>query len=484
MSMLKKLGIALIALILILVLLFVLLTSGGDAKVAFAKVTGPDPVITEANAETIPTVDIAEPIGWGSDGAPTPAAGLSVTRFAEGLDHPRTLYTLPNGDVLAALTRAPGKEGGGGLTDWVAGLLMKKAGATGPSPNQIVLLRDSNGDGIANQRSVLLSGLNSPSGMAWHDGMLYVANNDAVLAYPYQPGQTTITAKPRKLMDLPAGGNHWMRNLIMGADGKSLFIAVGSASNIGENGMAAEEGRAMIWQYDLETNTPRMYGGGLRNPNGMAISPWSGELWTVVNERDMLGSDLVPDYLTNVPIGVQYGWPWVYWKDHFDRRVKYDYPEYINYVRKPEYSLGPHVAPLGLVFSQGGAKLGPNFASGAFVAEHGSWNRKPPSGYDVVYVKFDARGNPTGKPIPVLTGFLTADGKTHGRPTWLAWAKDGALLLSDDTAGIVWRIIDNKAAAQAPISAVKGESLTPLRELRGSSATFGADDYARVVPAQ
>ena len=281
-------------------------------------------------------------------------------------------------------------------------------------------------------------------------------------------------------MDLAPGPNHWMRNLLLSPDASKLYVAVGSASNIGERGMEAEEGRALIWEYDLENRSQRIYGAGLRNPNGLAWSPWSGELWTTVNERDMLGSDLVPDYLTNVPVGAQYGWPWVYWKDNVDRRVKAPMPQFmVEYTRRPEYALGPHVAALGLAFSQEGARLGEKYSSGAIIAQHGSWNRQPPSGYNVVYVAFDARGNPQGKPVPILSGFLTDDGKTHGRPTWVTFAKDGALLVSDDTAGIIWRVIDPSAEPAPAIERVRGDRLPPQRELKtGLQGSFG-EEYAR-----
>jgi glucose/arabinose dehydrogenase len=266
-----------------------------------------------------------------------------------------------------------------------------------------------------------------------------------------------------------------MRNVEIAPDGQNLYVAVGSVSNIGEAGMKVEEGRAMIWEYDLAAGRQRQFGVGLRNPNGMDFSPWTGELWTTVNERDMLGSDLVPDYLTNVPVGAQYGWPWVYYKINRDRRVEAPMPRFLmEYVRKPEFALGPHVAALGLVFSREGDRMGTGFASGAFIARHGSWNRKPPSGYDVVFVDFDARGNPVGKPVPVLTGFLKPDGTTRGRPTWVEWAKDGALLVSDDTAGIIWRVRAPDAAPAPAIAALQGERL-PARELKDPRAAFEAD---------
>ena len=477
MSIAKKLGLTFLVIVLILALALFFMTRGSSATLPIDQVTGDDPELTEPDAEWFPTVKIAEPIGWAANETPEAAAGLTVSRFAEGLDHPRTIHTLPNGDVLVSLTRAPaGEDDGGGIRGWIEGLLMSKAGATGASPDQVVLLRDTNGDGRADVKQVIADNLASPSGLAWQDGTLYIANHNAVFAYPYALGASRVGA-PRKITDLAPGGGHWMRNLQLSADGTQLFVAVGSATNIADDGMEAEQGRALIWEVDLATGRRRQFAGGLRNPNGLAINPWSGELWTTVNERDMLGSDLVPDYLTNVPLGAQYGWPWVYWGDNYDRRVEYPIPDYINYVRRPEYALG-------LVFSREGAKMGERFGNGAFIARHGSWNRKPPSGYDVVYVAFDDLGNPVGKPVPVLSGFLTADGKTHGRPTWVDWASDGALLVSDDTAGIIWRTVAPNAQPHPAIERIRNESLPPQRELRGQSATFGADDFAREVPAQ
>ncbi|MXO48018.1 sorbosone dehydrogenase family protein [Erythrobacter vulgaris] len=481
MSILKKLGIALLVLVVILAIFAFVVTRGDTAELPMDEVTGTDPTLDEPDAETFPTVAIADPVGWAEGETPDAAGGLSVDRFADGLDHPRTLYALPNGDILVSLTRSPSK-GGGGIMGWIADKLMSKAGATGPSANQVVLLRDNDGDGRAEIRRVLIDELDSPSGLAWSDGTLYVANHDEVLAFQYDLGGSSVTSEPRKITDLAAAGGHWMRNLELHPDGDRLYVAVGSDTNIADKGMEAEEGRALIWEIDLETGSRRQFAGGLRNPNGLDFSPWSGELWTTVNERDMLGSDLVPDYLTNVPVGAQYGWPWVYWGDNYDRRVDYPAPQYISYVRRPEYSLGPHVAALGLVFSKGGAALGERFSSGAFIARHGSWNRKPPSGYDVVYVPFDDRGNPVGRPIPVLDGFLKDNGDTRGRPTWVEWAGDGSLLVSDDTAGIIWRVSAPGAEPQSDIGSISGRRLPPQRELRGQEASFGEDDYARIVP--
>lgn len=479
----KKIAIGVLVLLLAVAAAVWLLTRPDQAQLAWAKVTGGDPVLAQPKPETFPTVRIATPVGWPRNATPVPAAGLAVGRFAEGLNHPRTMLTLPNGDVLISLTGAPNMKAPGKhdwITDKVEGFLFRKAGSGNAPANQVVLLRDANGDGRAESRFDLGGTFNSPSGLAWANDVLFVANHDSVWAWPYKLGETALTGTPTKIMDLAPGPNHWMRNLLLSPDAGKLYIAVGSVSNIGERGMKAEEGRALIWEYDFKTRSPRVFAAGLRNPNGMAWSPWSGELWTVVNERDMLGSDLVPDYLTNVPLGAQYGWPWVYWKDNIDQRVTSGMPQFMTeYTRRPEYALGPHVAPLGLVFSQGGARMGPRFEQGAFIAEHGSWNRSPPAGYDVVYVPFDKRGNPQGRPMPVLTGFLAGEGKTHGRPTWLAWAKDGALLVSDDTAGIVWRVIDPKAAPAPAIVREVHKPLPPQKELRGIQGAFGKEDYAR-----
>jgi glucose/arabinose dehydrogenase len=488
MAFLRKIAIALGIIIVLAGGAFWFLSRGDTADLSVEEVAGTDPVLQEADPQTVPTVQIAEPVGWAADEAPDAAEGLEVVRFAEGLEHPRTLHALPNGDILVSLTRAPAQEGGGGFFDaiygWIADRMLTKAGATGESPNQIVLLRDADGNGTAETRKVIPSeGLDSPSGLAWKDGTLYVANHNAVLAFPYELGSDAVTGTPRKLMDLPGGGGHWMRNLELSPEGDKLYVAVGSVSNIGESGMEVETGRAMIWEYDLAAKRQRQFASGLRNPNGLDFSPWTGELWTTVNERDMLGSDLVPDYLTNVPVGAQYGWPWIYFKDNRDRRVEAPMPRFLDsYVRKPEYALGPHVAALGMVFSKEGDRMGDSFSSGAFIARHGSWNRKPPSGYDVVFVDFDDRGNPLGKPKPVLTGFLKDDGTTRGRPTWVEWAGDGSLLVSDDTAGIIWRVRAPAAAPAPAIARLQGERL-PARELRDPAADFQAD-YLRQQAGQ
>lgn len=483
MSLGKKLLAALGLIIIVLGAFAAWIMRGTPAEHSLDELSGTDPVLVAASSEFFPSVSIAEPVGWAKGEAPTPAQGLAVSRFAEGLDHPRTMLVLPNGDVLVALTQGPRSEGGG-LTGMIAGFLLKRAGSGGTSANTLVLLRDGDGDGNAEQRFVLRkdNGLESPSGMAWVGDKLYVANHNALLAFDYKLGETALAAAPRKLMDLPGGGGHWMRNLLLSSDGKTLYIAVGSASNIGEGGMEIEAGRAAIWELNLTNGNGRPYAQGLRNPNGMDWNPSSGELWTVVNERDMLGPDLVPDYLTNVPIGAHYGWPWIYWKKYTDHRVSAPPPIYIDdYVRKPEYALGSHVAPLGLFFAKGGGVLGDGYANGAFIARHGSWNRKPLSGYDVVFVRFDDNGNPTGKPQPVLTGFLTGKGTTRGRPTWIVQAKDGALLVTDDTAGIVWRVVAPGAAPSVAPKPINVGKLEPLKEIKGdpyagSAASFRPDE--------
>lgn len=456
--------------VLALVLFVAWIMHGNPSTRSIDETTGTRPLIVEAEIERIPSVSLAKTIGWQADEAPAAAKGLTVVRFADKLAHPRTMLTLPNGDVLVAETDAPPNNGPGGITGFIQKLLMNRVGAGVSSPNRIVLLRDADGDGRAEQRFTFREkDLASPSGIAWANGKLYVANHDAVLAFAFTPGATSLVGAPKKLMDLPAGGNHWMRNLLLSPDATKLYVAVGSASNIGERGMDLEKGRAAIWEIDLASGSRRQYAAGMRNPNGLAWNPSTGELWAVVNERDMIGPDLVPDYLTNVPVGAQYGWPWLYWKDVLDWRVDHPIPDFLpEYTRKPEYALGAHVAPLGLAFVTGGQTMGASFANGAFVARHGSWNRKPLVGYDVVFVRFDANGNPLGKPVPVLTGFLTGkDGETHGRPTWLAWDKAGALLVSDDTAGVIWRVQAPGAAPAAAIRPVEVKSLPPQRALSG-----------------
>ena len=475
------------AIALVLLLFGAWIWRGNPSDLDPAATTGKSPQLVEADSEFFPSVGLAKTIGWGSNKTPTAAAGLAVARFAEGLTHPRTMLTLPNGDVLVAETNSPPRENSGGVTGFFMKLFMGRVGAGEPSPNRIVLLRDGDGDGKAEQRFTLRSaGMASPSGMAWGAGKLYIANHNAVLSFDFAPGATELAGEPKKIMDLPGGGNHWMRNLVLSPDGSKLYVAVGSSSNIGENGMATEQGRAAIWEIDVASGKSRQFANGMRNPNGMAWNPSTGELWATVNERDMLGPDLVPDYLTNVPVGVQYGWPWAYWRDVIDWRVAEPMPEFLTeYARKPEYALGAHTASLGLQFADGGNRMGAPFANGAFIARHGSWNRKPLSGYDVIFVAFDANGNPLGMPQPVLTGFLTGkDNETHGRPVWLAWDKGGALLVSDDTAGVIWRVIAPGAPPSTgpkPVVTARMPAQRQLdRNLESQTQAEVKSDYVRV----
>ncbi|WP_066801202.1 PQQ-dependent sugar dehydrogenase [Sphingomonas soli] len=435
------------------------------ARIAELDTTGRAPVMTETRTQNFPTVNIAQATGWPAGAKPQAATGLQVVAFADKLDHPRSLYRLPNGDVLVAEANSPPREGGG-ITGWVMGKMMKKAGAGVPSANRITLLRDTNGDGVADQRSVLLdaaTGLNSPTGIALVGNWLYVANTDALVRYPFKPGETKISAKPEKIFALAGGGNHWARNLVASEDGKSLFVAVGSSSNIAENGLEAEGAiyatkgrpsqmarlgdatkgaRAAILEINPETRTGRVFAWGLRNPNAMAFEPKSGALWTVVNERDMLGSDMPPDYLTQVDMGTFYGWPWNYWGGYVDKRVTPERPDLRQYTRRPDFGLGAHTAPLGLAFAAD-AKLGGAYANGAFISLHGSWNREPVTGYKVVFVPFGDNGFPAkdAKPIDLLTGFLGKDNKTAmGRPVGVITDATGALLIADDVGNTIWRV--------------------------------------------
>ena len=372
---------------------------------------------------------------------PQAAAGTRVAAFATGLDHPRWLLTLPNGDVLVAETNAPPKpDDAKGIKGWVMGLVMQRAGAGVPSANRITLLRDTDSDGVADVRSVLLEGLNSPFGMALVGNTLFVANSDAVVRFPYTAGELRITQPGVKVLDLPGGpiNHHWTKNLVASPDGTKLFVTVGSNSNVAERGMAAEAGRAAIWEVDVKSGAHRVFASGLRNPNGMAWAPGGAQLWTVVNERDEIGSDLVPDYLTSVRDGVFYGWPYSYYGQHVDERVQPPRPDLVAKAVAPDYALGPHTASLGLASAEG-TSLPATFAHGMFIGQHGSWNRRPHSGYKVIFVPF-AGGRPDGQPTDVLTGFLTDDGKAQGRPVGVTLDKAGALLVADDVGNTVWRV--------------------------------------------
>ncbi|MCF8708831.1 PQQ-dependent sugar dehydrogenase [Rhizorhapis sp. SPR117] len=422
------------------------LSRGDTAQLTVKQLSGREPMITAPRKEFIPTMNIAKAVGWRDGEKPVAAAGLEVVRFAGGLAHPRSMIRLPNGDILVAETNSPSREVGG-VTGFVMERLMSSAGAVAPSANRISLLRDTDGDGKADARHILLKGLNSPYGMALVGNTLYVANTDALMAFPYKEGETQITAKGRKILNLPrqAPNFHWTRNLVASADGSRLYVAVGSASNIGEYGLDKEENRAAILEVDPKTGDYRIFASGLRNPVGMAWEPHSGELWAVVNERDMLGSDLVPDFLTRVEFGAFYGWPWNYWGGYEDKRVEPGRPDLREYTHRPDYGLGSHTAPLGLSFANDDAKLSKAFSSGAFIALHGSWNRKPLAGYKVVFVKFDDNGTPQGLPVDLLTGFLNNENEARGRPVDVLVAKDGALLVSDDVGGVIWRVSNSAA---------------------------------------
>ena len=422
----------------------VLAACGGTTRLPDSAGMGPQPTLPAPETSLIPTVNIAPAIGWPAGAKPVAAAGTRVAAFASALEHPRWLYVLPNGDVLVAETNVPPKpEGATGIRGWIMGWFMKRAGAATPSANRITLLRDTDNDGVADVRSVLLQGLNSPFGMALVGSHLYVANSDAVVRFPYAPGDLRIEAPGIKLVDLPAGpiNHHWTKNLIASTDGKFLYVTVGSNSNVAERGMAVETGRAAIWQVDLDTGAQRLYASGLRNPNGLAWEPAGGALWTVVNERDEIGNDLVPDYLTSVRDGAFYGWPYSYFGQHVDARVKPQRPDLVASAIAPDYALGSHTASLGLAFSKG-TSLPTQFANGMFIGQHGSWNRRPHSGYKVIFVSFKG-DKPSGAPLDVLTGFLSEDGKAYGRPVGVALDKTGALLVADDVGNLIWRVAPN-----------------------------------------
>jgi glucose/arabinose dehydrogenase len=417
------------------------------ATLPVAAGTGPQPTLPAPRPTLIPTVNIAPAVGWPAGARPQTAPGTRVVAFASGLDHPRWIYVLPNGDVLVAETNAPPKpEGAGSIRGAVMGMVMKRAGAATPSANRITLLRDTDGDGVADLRTVLLDGLHSPFGMALVGNALYVANADAVLRFPYAAGDTHITAPGVKLLDLPGGpiNHHWTKNLVASADGSTLYVSVGSNSNVAESGMAVEAGRAAIWQVNAQTGEHRVFASGLRNPVGMAWE--AGTLWTVVNERDELGSDLVPDYMTAVHDGDFFGWPYSYFGTHVDTRVQPPRPDLVAKAVVPSYALGPHTASLGLASSLG-TSLPARYAHGMFVGQHGSWNRQPHSGYKVIFVPFGDRTGaspgstmPSGPPLDVLTGFLSTQGDAYGRPVGVALDKRGALLVADDVGNVVWRV--------------------------------------------
>ena len=430
-----------IPLVLVIALSGGLAACGETSRLQVSDGTGPSPQLPEPNKTLVPTVNIAPAIGWPEGAKPMAANGTQVAAFAEDLDHPRWLYVLPNGDVLVAETNAPPKpEDGKGIRGWVMKKVIGRAGAGVPSANRITLLRDKDHDGVAETRTVFVQNLNSPFGMTLVGNDLYVADTDRLVRFHYENGDTQIKSPPIKVIDLPGGplNHHWTKNVIASKDGSKLYVTVGSNSNVAENGMDKEEGRAAIWEVDRATGQHRIFASGLRNPNGMAWEPSTGALWTAVNERDEIGSDLVPDYITSVKDGAFYGWPFSYYGQHVDIRVEPQNPELVAKAIAPDYAVGPHTASLGLTFAEN-SKLPAPFTQGAFIGQHGSWNREPHSGYKVIFVPFSA-GKPVGKPIEVLSGFLNDKEQAMGRPVGVVIDQQGDLLVADDVGNKVWRV--------------------------------------------
>ena len=431
-----------VSLVLVLVVIVGFSIFEGTAALPPLSGYGTDPKLPTPDQRLIPVINVANATGWQNGEKPIAAEGLQVTPFASGLNHPRWLYVLPNGDVLVAETNAPANrpEDAKGIKGWFFNLFQKKAGAAVPSADRITLLRDADGDGVAETKSIFLDGLNSPFGMVLVGDVFYVANTNAVVSFPYSEGETEIIAEPTKVTDLPAGSinHHWTKGLIASADGSKLYVSVGSNSNVAENGLEAETERAAIWEVDLQTGSHRIFASGLRNPVGMAWEADSGALWVAVNERDELGNDLVPDYMTSVQDGAFYGWPFSYYGDHVDMRVSPQNPELVASAIVPDYALGSHTAPLGLTSSLGNT-LPPRFENGMFVGQHGSWNRAPRNGYQVIFVPF-TDGMPSGDPLEVLTGFVAENGDNMGRPVGVVIDKLGALLVADDVGNVIWRV--------------------------------------------
>lgn len=413
---------------------------GRTAQLPVTQGMGPAPALPKPSTSLIPTINVATAIGWADSAKPVAATGLDVNAFARGLDHPRWLYVLPNGDVLVAETNAPKRPlDNTGIRGWFFKRYQKKAGGAVPSANRITLLRDADGDGVAELKTPFIENLNSPFGMALIGNTFYVANTDAVVRFPYNAGETKITAAPVKVADLPGGllNHHWTKSLIANASGTRLYVGVGSNSNVAENGMEAEDERAAILEIDPASGMHRVYASGLRNPVGLAWEPVTGMLWTAVNERDELGSDLVPDYMTSVKEDGFYGWPYSYFGQHVDTRIERRRPDLVARAIVPDYALGPHTASLGLVWAQG-TSLPSRYDGGMYVGQHGSWNRKPASGYKVIFVPF-ANGKPSGEAVDVLTGFREGD-RSRGRPVGVAIDKRGTLLVADDVGNVIWRV--------------------------------------------
>ena len=418
----------------------------GTAELPAGADFGSHPQLVAPRRSLFPTVNIAPVKGWPAAAKPTAAAGTAVSAFGAGLDHPRWLYVLPNGDVLVAETDAPPKpQDRKGFKGWAMKKLMARAGSGKKSADRITLLRDTRGAGVADTRTVFIEGLHSPFGMALIGDQLFVADSDAVLRFTYESGATHIDAGGTKVVDLPAGpiNHHWTKNLIASPDGAHLYVTVGSNSNAAENGIDNEQGRAAVWEVDPRTGSHRIFASGLRNPNGLAWEPGSGALWAAVNERDELGSDLVPDYMTSLVDGGFYGWPYSYYGSHVDARVKPQRSDLVAKAIEPDYALGAHTASLGLTFGPDDATINDlaraSFGGGMFVGQHGSWNRRPRSGYQVIFVPFK-NGRPAGAASKVLSGFVDDRGKALGRPVGVAFDKRGGLLVADDVGNTVWRV--------------------------------------------
>ena len=413
-----------------------LLVSACNDNGADTQARGADPKLPEPQRGLLPSMKIAEPSPWGN-AKPTVPEGFEVTAIATDLLIPRQTLVLPNGDILVA-------EGRGGNAaklkpkDVIAGYIKAKGNTKVKGGNRLTLLRDADGDGKYELKTVFAENLNAPYGLAFFDNKIYVANQDALVRFDYNEGQTAAAAAPTTIVPLPSEINHhWTKAMTISPDGRFVYVGIGSNSNITERGMEAEVDRAMVWQIDVNTRTYKPFATGLRNPTALAMHPETGQLWSVVNERDELGPDLVPDYLTSVREGGFYGWPYSYWGQNVDPRVKPENPKKVAAAIKPDYSLGSHVAALGLDFSR--PEMGAKFANGAFIGEHGSWNRDNPVGYKVIFVPF-AGGRPAGEPIDFVTGFRDADGKTRGRPVGVTVDPKGALIVADDLANVVWRV--------------------------------------------
>ena len=407
---------------------------------------GNEPVLPKPDRGLLPSMNIANPVGWG-DQRPVVPQGYTITPIATDLKIPRQTLVLPNGDILVAEGKGGGDAPALRPKDLIAGYLKSKGTSSVKGGDRLTLLRDADGDGVYEGRSVFAENLNAPYGLALIGDGLFVANQDALVRFDYTPGQVRASGPPVEITKLPSEINHhWTKAMTAGPDGRYLYVGIGSNSNVGERGMSVEEDRAVIWEIEPESGRHRVYASGLRNPTALAIGPGLGQLWAVVNERDELGDQLVPDYLTAVREGAFYGWPYAYWGQNVDIRVRPRKPEKVAATVRPDYSLGSHTAPLGLAFSNGA--IGGPFADGAFVGMHGSWNRETPSGYKVVFVPF--RGNrPAGQPIDFVTNFMGQDGKTRGRPVGVSVDPRGAVIVADDLSNTVWRVAPARTAAPA-----------------------------------